>query len=50
MSTGRNFVAEDFQWNNINSSIRANISRKLNLDFSMTHDWYDFDKNQITHY
>ena len=44
MSTGRNFVAEDFQWNNINSSIRANISRKLNLDFSMTHDWYDFDK------
>ena len=46
MSTGRNFVADNFQWNNLNSSIRANISRKLNLDFSMTHDWYDYDKNK----
>ena len=46
MSTGRNFVADNFQWNNLNSSIRANISRKLNLDFSMTHDWYDYDKDK----
>jgi len=46
MSTGRNFVADDFQWNNINSSIRANMNRKLNLDFSMTHDWYDFDEQK----
>jgi len=44
MSTSRNFVADEFQWSNINSSIRANINRKLNLDFSMTHDWYDFNK------
>ena len=46
MSTGRNFVADEFQWNNINSSIRANMNRKLNLDFSMTHDWYDFDEQK----
>tara|TARA_B110000263_G_scaffold137977_1_gene119703 strand:+ start:1335 stop:4934 length:3600 start_codon:yes stop_codon:yes gene_type:complete len=44
MSTSRNFVADEFQWNNLNSSVRANINRKLNLDFSMTHDWYEFDK------
>ena len=46
MSTGRNFVADEFQWNNINSSIRANMNRKLNMDFSMTHDWYDFDEQK----
>jgi len=44
MSTSRNFVAEEFQWSNLNSSVRANINRKLNLDFSMTHDWYEYDK------
>ena len=44
MSTSRNFVADEFQWSNLNSSVRANINRKLNLDFSMTHDWYEFDK------
>ena len=44
MSTSRNFVADEFQWSNLNSSVRANINRKLNLDFSMTHDWYKFDK------
>jgi hypothetical protein len=37
-------VADEFQWSNLNSSVRANINRKLNLDFSMTHDWYEFDK------
>ena len=46
MGTSRNFVADEFQWSNISSSVRANISRKLNLDFSMTHDWYDFDKEK----
>lgn len=44
MGTSKNFVADEFQWSNISSSVRANVSRKLNLDFSMTHDWYDFDK------
>jgi len=46
MSTSRNFVADEFQWSNIRSSVRANVSKKLNLDFSMTHDWYDFDKEK----
>ena len=46
MGTSRNFVADEFQWSNISSSVRANVSRKLNLDFSMTHDWYDFDKEK----
>ena len=44
MGTSKNFVADEFQWSNLSSSVRANVSRKLNLDFSMTHDWYDFDK------
>ena len=46
MGTSRNFVADEFQWSNISSSVRANVSQKLNLDFSMTHDWYDFDKEK----
>ena len=44
LSTNKNFVSEQFQWGNLNSSLRANIQQKLNLDFSMTHDWYDFDQ------
>ena len=44
LSTNKNFVSDKFQWGNLNSSIRANIRQKLNLDFSMTHDWYDFDQ------
>ncbi|MEA1882008.1 MAG: putative LPS assembly protein LptD [Candidatus Marinimicrobia bacterium] len=46
MGTSRNFVADEFQWSNISSSVRANVSKKLNLDFSMVHDWYDFDKEK----
>ncbi|GIS47826.1 MAG: hypothetical protein Ct9H90mP20_4960 [Candidatus Neomarinimicrobiota bacterium] len=42
LSTNKNFVSDTFQWGNLNSSIRAKIRQKLNLDFSMTHDWYDF--------
>ena len=46
LSTNKNFVSEQFQWGNLNSSLRANIRQKLNLDFSMTHDWYDFDQER----
>ena len=43
LSTNKNFVSDQFQWGNLNSSIRANVQQRLNLDFSMTHDWYDYD-------
>tara|TARA_B100000700_G_scaffold164718_1_gene182187 strand:- start:463 stop:1494 length:1032 start_codon:yes stop_codon:yes gene_type:complete len=43
LSTSNNLVLDQYNWGNLNSSIRANIRQKLNLDFSMTHDWYDFD-------
>ena len=33
MSTSRNFVADAFQWSNISSSIRANVSRKVKFRF-----------------
>ena len=46
LSTNKNFVSEQFQWGNLNSSLRANIRQKLNLDFSMTHDWYDYDQEK----
>ena len=43
LSTSNNLVLDEYNWGNLNSSLRANIRQKLNLDFSMTHDWYDFD-------
>lgn len=44
LSTSRNFTAKEFQWSQLSSSIRANIYRKLNLDLSITHDFYEFDE------
>ncbi len=43
LSTSRNFTAKTFQWSQLSSSIRANIYRKMNLDLSMTHDFYEYD-------
>ena len=38
LSTSNNLVLDEYNWGNLNSSLRANIRQKLNLDFSMTHD------------
>lgn len=43
MQTGYNFVAESFKLSQLRSSVRTNIAGKLNLDLSMTHDFYEFD-------
>jgi hypothetical protein len=43
LSTGYNFAAENFPWSHLRSSLRSNLVRKLNLDLSLTHDFYDFD-------
>ncbi|MFC1550018.1 putative LPS assembly protein LptD [Candidatus Neomarinimicrobiota bacterium] len=42
MSTNYNFAAEEFQLSNLQSSLRASLA-KLNLDLSMTHDFYQYD-------
>jgi len=42
MSTNYNFAAEEFQLSNLQSSLRANLAT-LNLDLSMTHDFYQYD-------
>ena len=42
MSSGYNFAAEEFQLSNMRSSLRSRIAGKLNLDFSFTHDFYQY--------
>ena len=43
MSSGYNFAGEEFQLANLRSSMRSKIAGKLNLDLSMTHDFYQYD-------
>ena len=44
MSSNYNFTAEQFKLANLRSSIRAKLAGKLNLDFSMTHDFYNVQR------
>lgn len=44
LSTGHNFVAEQFKWSQLRSSLRTSISKNLKLDMSMSHDFYKFDR------
>ncbi len=46
MSSSYNFAAEEFQMANLSSSLRTKIANLLNLDISMTHDFYDFQDGQ----
>jgi len=48
MSTSYNFAAEEFNLSKLRSSIRARLPQKLNLDFSMSHDFYDFESKDNT--
>ncbi|MEE9166387.1 MAG: putative LPS assembly protein LptD [Candidatus Neomarinimicrobiota bacterium] len=45
MSTSYNFAAETFKLSKLQSSIRAQLPRKLTLDFRMTHDFYGVNSN-----
>ena len=40
MSTNYNFVADSMNLANLRSSVRTKLGKKLNLDLSMTHDFY----------
>ena len=42
MSSNYNFAADSLRLSNLNSSIRSKIAGKLNLDLSMTHDFYEY--------
>ena len=44
MSSSYNFAADKYNLANLRSSIRSKLFGKLNLDLSMTHDFYTFDK------
>ncbi len=46
MRTSYNFAADQFRLAKLRSSIRAGWLRKLNLDFSMAHDFYDVDYHE----
>ena len=43
LSTNYNFAADDFKLANLTSSIRTGLSKALNLDISLTHDFYKYD-------
>jgi len=43
LSTNYNFAAEEFKLSNLTSSIRTGLSKALNLDISLTHDFYKYD-------
>ncbi|MCH8012887.1 MAG: hypothetical protein IIA61_13235 [Candidatus Marinimicrobia bacterium] len=44
MSTSYNFAAKEFGWAKLRSTFRAKLPMKLNLDVSMTHDFYRTEK------
>jgi len=45
MNSSYNFAADSMQLANLRSNIRSKLAGKLNLDLSMTHDFYDYNEN-----
>lgn len=45
MNSSYNFAADSMHLANLRSNIRSKLARKLNLDLSMTHDFYKYDQN-----
>ena len=48
MNSSYNFAADSMHLSNLRSSIRSKIIGKLNLDISLTHDFYKYDKKKIS--
>tara|TARA_Y100001980_G_C14556650_1_gene349089 strand:- start:10982 stop:14572 length:3591 start_codon:yes stop_codon:yes gene_type:complete len=44
MNSSYNFAADSMQLANLRSNIRSKLARKLNLDLSMTHDFYSYNE------
>ena len=44
MNSGYNFAADSMKLSNLRSSVRSKIAGKLNLDLSMTHDFYKYNQ------
>ena len=45
MNSSYNFAADSMHLANLRSNIRSKLAGKLNLDVSMTHDFYGYDQN-----
>jgi len=45
MNSSYNFAADSMQLANLRSNIRSKLAGKLNLDLSMTHDFYNYNEN-----
>ena len=43
MNTSYNFMADQFPLANLSSSLRAKVTKKLNLDLRLSHDFYQYD-------
>jgi len=46
MNSSYNFVADSMNLANLRSGIRSKIANKLNLDLSLTHDFYQYDSEK----
>ena len=44
MNSSYNFAADSMHLANLRSNIRSKLARKLNLDLSMTHDFYSYNE------
>ncbi len=45
MNTGYDINREEFRLSNLNSSIRSSLKNGTNIDINLTHDFYEFDKD-----
>jgi hypothetical protein len=45
MNTGYDINREEFKLSNLNSSIRSSLKNGTNIDINLTHDFYEFDKD-----
>ena len=43
--SGYNFAADSLNWQNLATSFRANPKKNLNVTMSMTHSFYEFDRD-----
>ena len=43
MNTSYNFANDKYPLANLSSSVRAKIAKKMNLDLSLSHDFYDYN-------
>ena len=47
MNTGYDVNKEEFKLSTLNSSLRSNLKNGTNIDMNFTHDFYEFNKEEM---